>query len=62
MNLPNKLTIFRMILVPIMVIIPFLGIDGKFLGIPIEWIVIDIIFIVVSIIDKLDGYLVRKNH
>ena len=34
MNLPNKLTIFRIILVPIMVIIPFLGIDGKFSGIP----------------------------
>ena len=62
MNLPNKLTIFRMILVPIMVVIPFLGIDGKFLGIPIEWIVIDIIFIVASITDKLDGYLARKNH
>ena len=30
MNLPNKLTIFRMILVPIMVIIPFLGIEGRF--------------------------------
>ncbi len=62
MNLPNKLTIFRMILVPIMVVIPFLGIDGKFLGIPIEWIIIDIIFIIASITDKLDGYLARKNH
>ena len=28
MNLANKLTIFRIILVPIMVIIPFLGIQG----------------------------------
>lgn len=29
MNLPNKLTIFRVILVPIMVIIPFFGIERK---------------------------------
>ena len=62
MNLPNKLTIFRMILVPIMVIIPFLGIDGRFLGIPIEWLVIDIIFVIASLTDKLDGYLARKNN
>ena len=62
MNLPNKLTIFRIILVPIMVIIPFLGIEGKFLGIPIEWLIIDAIFIIASITDKLDGYLARKNN
>ena len=63
MNLPNKLTIFRIILVPIMVIIPFLvGIDGKFLGIPIQWLIIDLIFILASLTDKLDGYLARKNN
>ncbi len=62
MNLPNKLTIFRMILVPIMVIIPFLGIKGECLGIPIEYWMIDIIFIIASLTDKLDGYLARKNN
>ncbi len=31
MNLANKLTIIRIILVPIMVIIPFLGIKGEVL-------------------------------
>ncbi|MGN1297083.1 MAG: CDP-diacylglycerol--glycerol-3-phosphate 3-phosphatidyltransferase [Clostridia bacterium] len=62
MNLPNKLTIFRIILVPIMVIIPFLGIGGDFLGIPISWITIDLIFIIASLTDKLDGYLARKNN
>ena len=62
MNLPNKLTIFRIILVPIMVIIPFFGIDGRFLGIPISWLIIDAIFIIASITDKLDGYLARKNN
>ena len=62
MNLPNKLTIFRIILVPIMVIIPFLGIDGRAAGIPIEWLVIDVVFIIASLTDKLDGYLARKNN
>ncbi len=62
MNLPNKLTIFRIILVPIMVIIPFLGIQGKLLEIPISYILIDLVFIIASITDKLDGYLARKNN
>ena len=62
MNLANKLTIFRIILVPIMVIIPFLGINGEFLGVPIIWFIIDAIFIVASITDKLDGYIARKRN
>ena len=62
MNLPNKLTIFRMILVPIMVIIPFLGIKTEILGIPLTYIIIDAIFIIASLTDKLDGYLARKNN
>jgi len=62
MNLPNKLTIFRIMLVPVMVIIPFLGIEGNFLEIPIEYLIINLIFIIASITDKLDGYLARKNN
>ena len=62
MNLPNKLTLFRIILVPIMVIIPYLNIQGEIVGIPITWIIIDAIFIIASITDKLDGTLARKNN
>ena len=62
MNLANKLTIFRMILVPIMVIIPFLGINSEILGIPLSYIIIDIIFIIASITDKLDGYIARSRN
>ena len=62
MNLPNKLTIFRIILVPIMVIIPFLGIQGEFLNIPIQnWIIIAI-FSIASYTDHLDGKIARKNN
>ena len=62
MNLPNKLTIFRIILVPIMVIIPFLRIEGTWFNIPITFIIMDIIFIIASITDKLDGYLARSRQ
>ena len=62
MNLPNKLTVFRMILVPIMVIIPYLGLNGTLLGIPVSLLIIDAIFVIASITDKLDGTLARKNN
>ena len=55
MNLPNKLTITRIILVPIMVIIPYLNIPY-----PLIWA--DVIFIIASITDKLDGSIARKNN
>lgn len=62
MNLPNKLTVFRIILVPIMVLIPYLGINGEFYGIPMTLILVDLIFIIASITDKLDGTIARKNN
>ena len=62
MNLPNKLTIFRIILVPIMVIIPFLAINQEVMGIPLKWIIVDLIFIIASITDKLDGYIARSKN
>jgi len=62
MNLPNKLTVFRIILVPIMVIIPYLNIQGEVLEIPISWLIIDAIFIIASITDKLDGSIARSRN
>lgn len=62
MNLPNKLTIFRIILVPIMVIIPFFGIQGEVWGLPITYLIIDFIFILASLTDKLDGYIARSKN
>lgn len=62
MNLPNKLTVFRIILVPIMVLVPYLNLQGEFLNIPITFWIIDLIFIIASITDKLDGYLARARN
>ena len=62
MNLANKLTIFRIILVPIMIIVTFFNIPGEFLGIPtVSWI-LNLIFIIASITDKLDGYIARSRN
>lgn len=62
MNLPNKLTIFRIILVPLMVIVPLFNIKGNWFGIPIEYWIINIIFIIASITDKLDGSIARARN
>ena len=62
MNLANKLTIFRILLVPIMVVIPFLGLKGEVLGIPLIWFIVDLIFIIASITDKLDGHIARSRN
>ncbi len=62
MNLPNKLTILRILLVPIMVIIPFFNIQGEVLGIPITYLIVDVIFIIAAITDKLDGYIARSRN
>ena len=62
MNLPNKLTVLRIILVPIMVLFAYLPIPGGVLGIPTGMLIMEAIFIIASITDKLDGYLARKNN
>jgi CDP-diacylglycerol--glycerol-3-phosphate 3-phosphatidyltransferase len=62
MNLANKLTILRILLVPIMVIIPFFNIQGQVLGIPITYLIVDVIFIIAAITDKLDGYIARSRN
>ena len=62
MNLANKLTIFRILLVPIMVVIPFFDLKGEVLGIPLTWFIVDLIFVIASITDKLDGYIARSRN
>ena len=41
MNVPNKLTVLRICLVPIIVIISLINIPGEFLGIPVEYWLMD---------------------
>lgn len=62
MNLANRLTIFRIILVPIILIIPYLNIQGELWEVPLTYLIIDIIFILASLTDKLDGYIARSRN
>lgn len=65
MNLPNKITIARICMIPIMVIIPYLKIQGEFDvlgGLSYTNLIITIIFLLASLTDFLDGYLARKNN
>ena len=66
MNLPNKLTVLRIILVPIIVVIYYLGnlglINGEFLNISIVNLLILAIFSIASYTDHLDGKIARRDN
>ena len=62
MNLANKITLFRIILVPIILIIPLLNIPGELWGIPLTYLIIDAIFVIAALTDKLDGHIARSRN
>ncbi len=62
MNLPNKLTILRIILVPLMVVVAYIHLPEVLWGIPLAYLLVDLIFIIASITDKLDGSIARKKN
>lgn len=62
MNLANKLTIFRIILVPILVLVALIDIPGNFLKIDINFWIMNLIFIIASITDQLDGHIARSRN
>ncbi|MGL5718947.1 MAG: CDP-diacylglycerol--glycerol-3-phosphate 3-phosphatidyltransferase [Paraclostridium sp.] len=55
MNLPNKLTLFRIFLIPVFIIVMMLNIPSKFL-------IACSIFIVASATDAMDGHIARKYN
>ncbi|WP_040948751.1 CDP-diacylglycerol--glycerol-3-phosphate 3-phosphatidyltransferase [Gorillibacterium massiliense] len=66
MNLPNKITLARIFLVPIIVIFLVVQLDfGKLLiddySITVNQIIGTLIFIIAASTDSLDGYIARKN-
>ena len=63
MNLPNKITVARMLLIPIMIIVPYFGFNNILFGsVTIGSFITLIIFLIASFTDFLDGYLARKNN
>lgn len=57
MNLPNKLTILRVLMVPVFVLFMLTDLGGSF-----NHIIALVLFVVASLTDLLDGYLARKHH
>ncbi|USG04638.1 CDP-diacylglycerol--glycerol-3-phosphate 3-phosphatidyltransferase [Latilactobacillus sakei] len=67
MNLPNKLTMFRIILIPIFtILLAFNVLAGEVLvagtAIPVSELIATVIFIVASLTDLLDGKIARSQH
>ena len=66
MNLPNKITTFRMICVVFIAILLLIPTDGvlvvPFFELPITSIIAWVLFIVASISDFVDGYIARKYN
>jgi len=68
MTLPNKITVLRILLIPIMTIVVFIpvlnqnSIDLGYTNMPFSQFIFLIIFIIASLTDFLDGYLARKNN
>lgn len=65
MNLPNKLSVFRIILMPVMIGIAYLVPQEQMFGplnIKLMHFVLCIIFVIGSLTDFLDGYLARKDN
>lgn len=65
MNLPNKLTLLRVCLIPFMVIvaeISYFQSKVLFYNITLANLLVLIIFCIASFTDFLDGYIARRNH
>ena len=62
MNLANKLTILRVILIPFFVIFAFVELPGEFLGMTTSGIIMLAIFVIAALTDKLDGHIARKYN
>lgn len=65
MNLPNKITLFRVFLIPIIMVIAEINAlqqDTFFLGMTLGNFIMLIIFLIGTFSDFLDGYIARKQH
>lgn len=67
MNLPNKLTVLRLILIPFFLLLMVLPLDWGTVSwwgasIPVAELIAAIIFIGASITDNLDGQIARRQH
>lgn len=61
MNLPNKLTLFRILLIPVMVLLSYFFKDNIiFHTVSLSNLLVLIVFVIAAFTDFLDGYIARK--
>lgn len=60
MNLPNKISMFRIYIIPLMVVGYYL--DPMNLDFDFWWLILPILFVIASLTDFLDGYIARKYN
>ena len=56
MNLPNKLTILRIVLIPVFVAVYYIG------ALPYNYLIAAVVFVLAAFTDFLDGYIARKYN
>ena len=73
MNLPNKITLFRIVLAFIVIILLLFPFDATGFNMPqvfvnekividVRYLIAGVLFVIASVTDFLDGYLARKNN
>ncbi len=65
LNLPNRLTLLRVCMIPFIIVIPMISslkANILFGGVNLSDLIVLIIFIIASFTDFLDGYIARKNN
>lgn len=65
LNLPNQLTLLRILLIPVIVILPLIGALQTYIvfaSVSLGDLLILIVFAFASFTDFLDGYIARKRH
>lgn len=67
MNLPNKLTVFRIVLIPVFILIlsvpyQWTVINMGSVHLPVNWLIAAIVFAVAAFTDFLDGQIARRQH
>ncbi len=56
MNLPNKLTVLRVVLIPVFVALFYIT------AVPYNYLISAVVFVVAALTDFLDGYIARKRN
>lgn len=61
MNLPNKLTVLRLLLTPVLILFMIMNYNKTFFNV-LVYLIMVILFILISLTDYIDGYIARRDN